>query len=312
MDTVRLSFFVGPGGRPLQEADVHVTISPSHNRTPLPAVDAACIAGTWATKVAELGPRLFNGSKFRLGGLAASPSAATGDLALHFWLGLTDYRDSLGTTSCIDAYRRAHASGAAAKACPDDGSTPGCEAHLAMALGIECLLVTKDQQCVLFRRSKHVAQHAGWLCCPGGHPEPKHLCPTVFEGHEAAALHFARDVGAAAVVHELFDSAICEVVDEIGLDRPTLTNSGLIAVVHSQLDLKPDLIFLVSTALTAREVAAVHNQRLCAEAYESDEGSLLFVPLDGVAGATDNVTPPSVACLLLGAQVVLGTQAAVK
>jgi hypothetical protein len=291
MDSIRLAFFVGPGGAPLQEAAVRAVLSPEYNRRPLPELDIKNIDETWEKKAKELGPRLFNGSKFRLGAVSSPASAAENGVTLL--LGITDYRDSLGTTTNVAAYQQ-H--------CGAD-----VESHLAMALGVECLLVTKDEQCVLFRRSKHVATHAGWLCCPGGHPEPKNLCETHFGNNHAAAEYFAQHIGAARVVHELFDSAICEVVDEIGLERGTLTNNGLIAVVHSQLDLKPDLIFLVSTSLNADEVAAVHNKRLCAEAYESEEGSLMFVPLDGVRGSTDHVTPPSVACLLLGELAIRGS-----
>ena len=302
MDTVRLSYFVGPQGKPLQESDVRVSLHARHNRKPSSELDPECIEATWLKKVAELGPRLFNGSKFRLHELAAANDGTENDhdsRTLTLSLGITNYMESLGTTTCVDRYVSHHR--------VDLGTSEvEVESHLAMALGVECLLVTSDEKCVLFRRSKNVATHAGWMCCPGGHPEPKNLCTEQFSSNDEAAQHFTDTIRAEAVVHELFDSAICEVVDEIGIDRSTLQNKGLIAVVHSLLDLKPDLIFLVSTSLTSERVAEIHNKRLCAEAYESDEGSLMMIPIDDVASATSNVTPPSVACLLLGHQVLRG------
>lgn len=84
--------------------------------------------------------------------------------ALTLKMGLTCYKDYLGTNwSCRAAELRQQG---------------GAEfedplALLAQPLGVGAILCTADGQVVLIRRSQKVAEAAGLLDIPGGHPEPK-------------------------------------------------------------------------------------------------------------------------------------------
>jgi hypothetical protein len=127
----------------------------------------------WAAKLAA-NPKVFNGSKFRLGsggpvwllpcaGAAQSGGAAAPRLRLQ--IGLTDYREYIGTNlrgsaelqQLIDWGVEMHGERGAA---------------LGGALGVETLLFTTDAGLVLLRRSDAVATHAGLYNGPSGHPEP--------------------------------------------------------------------------------------------------------------------------------------------
>lgn len=79
-------------------------------------------------------------------------------------LGLTCYKDYLGTNwSCQVTELRQR------------GETEFSDSMsmLAQPLGVGAILCTRDRQVVLIRRSQKVAEAAGLLDIPGGHPEPK-------------------------------------------------------------------------------------------------------------------------------------------
>lgn len=84
--------------------------------------------------------------------------------ALTLKIGLTCYKDYLGTNwSCRAAELR-----------QQGGAEFGDPlALLAQPLGVGAILRTADDQVVLIRRSQKVAEAAGLLDIPGGHPEPK-------------------------------------------------------------------------------------------------------------------------------------------
>merc|ERR1711865_536858 len=69
---------------------MYVTCSAEHDRLPLPPAHEASIDQVWQSRV-EGNPRLFNGTKFRMGSATCTDSQIT----LH--LGLTDYKSHLGT-----------------------------------------------------------------------------------------------------------------------------------------------------------------------------------------------------------------------
>lgn len=84
--------------------------------------------------------------------------------ALTLKMGLTCYKDYLGTNwSCRSAELR-----------QQGGAEYGDPlALLAQPLGVGAILCTADDKVVLIRRSRKVAEAAGFLDIPGGHPEPK-------------------------------------------------------------------------------------------------------------------------------------------
>lgn len=83
---------------------------------------------------------------------------------LTLQLGLTCYKDYLGTNWSREAGRlQSHGQ----NECADP------QAFLAQPLGVGAVMATADGDVVLLRRSQKVAEAAGLIDIPGGHPEPK-------------------------------------------------------------------------------------------------------------------------------------------
>lgn len=83
---------------------------------------------------------------------------------LRLQLGLTCYKDFLGTNW-------SHEAGNLQQRGQLEVGDP--QALLAQPLGVGAILVTTDGQVVMLKRSQRVAEAAGLLDIPGGHPEPK-------------------------------------------------------------------------------------------------------------------------------------------
>ncbi|XP_069750038.1 uridine diphosphate glucose pyrophosphatase NUDT22 [Narcine bancroftii] len=140
----------------LTQEQVRAELSPAYNRRTIPAHERK-IASIWEQR-RQKNPRLFNGSKFRF----HSAELRGGALALR--LGLTCYRDYLGTNWAAEApwLRR--------QGLADGGNS---QAYLAEPLGVGAMVLTADRCFVFLRRSEEVAEAAGLVDIPGGHPEPK-------------------------------------------------------------------------------------------------------------------------------------------
>uniref|UniRef100_A0A673L556 Nudix (nucleoside diphosphate linked moiety X)-type motif 22 n=1 Tax=Sinocyclocheilus rhinocerous TaxID=307959 RepID=A0A673L556_9TELE len=134
------------------------------NRQSFPEIEQH-IEAVWSDRVAKE-PWLFNGAKFRLHSavLADKSSKDEQSCVLTLQLGLTCYKDYLGTNWSREAGRlQSHGQ----NECADP------QAFLAQPLGVGAVMATADGDVVLLRRSQKVAEAAGLLDIPGGHPEPK-------------------------------------------------------------------------------------------------------------------------------------------
>ncbi|XP_067877895.1 uridine diphosphate glucose pyrophosphatase NUDT22 isoform X2 [Heterodontus francisci] len=140
----------------LTQDQVQVEISSEHNRRVLLGHEQK-IAEIWKQRCQET-PWLFNGAKFRI----RSAELASGALVLR--LGLTCYKDYLGTNWSADAPLLQR------QGLADFGDS---QAYLADPLGVGAMLHTADDCFVFLRRSDQVAEAAGQVDIPGGHPEPK-------------------------------------------------------------------------------------------------------------------------------------------
>ena len=247
---------------------VSVDFGPAHARRPH-ATDAR-IDERWAA-AREGNARLFDGSKFRLrrvsgGGADGAPP--------HLELGLTGYREYVGT-HLVDAAER--------RALEDDGERDHGErgAHMANALGCEAVLVTSDGHAVLLRRSGEVATHGGLYNGPSGHPEPSRA---VVEGDDKET----RAVEAAARVrNELYASVLMETHEEVGVPLEKLKAPTLLGVMADPTG-KPDLLFLVRTDLDAAAVRECYAAG-AEEGWESDR--LATWPVADLAACTLPLTP---------------------
>jgi hypothetical protein len=264
---------------------------------------------------------LYNASKFRLCRVAVDDAAVPPIVTLQ--LGITDYKTSIGTSVGLKAY--ASRLNVDLPQLPDDGIPSeaqrqqleplfsavydGLYPFLAGCLGVEALVVTKDQKAPLFKRSEHVAELAGWYCCPGGHPEPGNLYhhegQQNYPMNETIAANMAEwfsRMNSDLIVREIFDSAIHEVVDELGVDKSSLFNLGIHAVNFNMSTMKPDLSFIIYCDLESSELESLFNQRNAKESFESEPGSILFVDITRAEEIerslnTCRITPPSAACL---------------
>ncbi|XP_046715837.1 uridine diphosphate glucose pyrophosphatase NUDT22 isoform X3 [Silurus meridionalis] len=95
----------------------------------------------------------------------------TSAVMVRLQLGLTCYKDFLGTNwsqEAVNLQKRGQL----------ELGDP--QALLAQPLGVGAVLLTSDEQVVMLRRSQRVAEAAGLLDIPGGHPEPKVNVPLDF------------------------------------------------------------------------------------------------------------------------------------
>lgn len=293
-------------------------LAPEYCRSAHPATtdDAAIDAGWDERRASSPGVVLFNGTKFRLHACDA-PAGCNDSLVLR--LGVTDYKALCGTN-----FAPAH---------PADGGSCDVAPFMSNALGVEALVVTADDKVVLFRRSASVAENAGYYCCPGGHAEPSAALRRAARDAEVvqalaaavpktAATGFARfddaapqreaeavyrqltsALDATAVVEELFQSPVDEVVEELGVAPEDAVCDGLFGVVVANSNRgKPDCVFRVRLSKTAGEVEHQFLNGQVRERFESD-GFLLFLSMDDVrAGRLPSdvkIAPPSLACLQL-------------
>ncbi|XP_035267668.1 uridine diphosphate glucose pyrophosphatase NUDT22 [Anguilla anguilla] len=194
--------------------------------------------------------------------LATCPQAQRGtERAEHarliLQLGLTCYKDFLGTnwSRGVGALMRR---GAAEFGDP--------HALLAQPLGVGGVLRTADGLLVLLRRSQRVAEAAGLLDIPGGHPEPKAVCQGVSEDSIQV-----EQLTESAVVRELFSSICMEIRDEVNIPLSTLSEPVLlgIALNHTSAG-RPSAEFYISCSLSSEEVKKFYWQG-GPEAHESTD-----------------------------------------
>ncbi|XP_024605029.1 nucleoside diphosphate-linked moiety X motif 22 isoform X1 [Neophocaena asiaeorientalis asiaeorientalis] len=247
-----------PGGLP--EEQVRAELSPAYDRRPLPGGDKA-ITAVWESRL-QAQPWLFDAPKFRLHSATLVPTGSPGP-QLHLCLGLTSYRDFLGTNLASSAawLRQQGAT--------DWGDK---QAYLADPLGVGAALATADDFLVFLRRSGQVAEAPGLVDVPGGHPEPQALCPG------GRPLHI--NLPGELVVHELFSSVLQEICDEVNLPLLTLSQPLLLGIACNETSAgRASAEFYVQCSLTSEQVRK-HYTSGGPEAHEST--GIIFVETQNV------------------------------
>ncbi|KAL7858477.1 hypothetical protein AOLI_G00185790 [Acnodon oligacanthus] len=213
------------------------------------------------------------------------------EVVLSLQLGLTCYKDFLGTNwsqEAVSLQRRGEV----------EFGDP--QAFLAQPLGVGAVLVTSDGQVVLLRRSRRVAEAAGLLDIPGGHPEPKAVCQGVSE--EAINVDLMQGCE-RAVVAELFSSVCAEVRDEVNVPLSFLSAPVLmgIALNHTSSG-RPSAEFYVRCSLTMEDVKDFY-WRGGPEAHESTDIVFLskgeMLQLDESASLWSELCPSAKGAVLL-------------
>ncbi|AAZ11903.1 hypothetical protein, conserved [Trypanosoma brucei brucei TREU927] len=324
-ETIFLAFNASAdcAGDPYPPSRVEVTVDDSFGRLEGLAEEHSIIEETWRKLMKGLERKiLHNGLKFRLHNVVQYDNGKC-----HLQLGITDYKSSMGVATNVDYFLRS----------TSDGGTDRRK-YLARALGIECFTTTSDEKAVMFCRSSLVSEYPGYYCFPGGHPEPQDiLCQLPLSGpatgnhnnidhnHNSVqnsdllndrlrreeAVSQLSGVNPEVIVQHLFDSAVMEVADELGVERTACRNRGLLSIVENMKNMKPDACFWVEVNQTAAEVQARFDSRVGFDAFESVPHSLVVVHLDDIVDCEGaelfikdclggKVTPPSVACWLHG------------
>ncbi|XP_053093075.1 uridine diphosphate glucose pyrophosphatase NUDT22 [Pangasianodon hypophthalmus] len=188
----------------------------------------------------------------------ARASEANG-VILRLQLGLTCYKDFLGTNwsqEAVNLQQRGRL----------EVGDP--QALLAQPLGVGAVLLTSDGQVVMLRRSQRVAEAAGLLDIPGGHPEPKAVCEGVSEEDISVDLMQGCE---RAVVAEIFSSVCAEVRDEVNVPLGFLSAPVLmgIALNHTSAG-RPSAEFFIRCSLTMEDVKDFY-WRGGPEAHESTD-----------------------------------------
>ncbi|MGB0717490.1 MAG: hypothetical protein ACPGXK_16555 [Phycisphaerae bacterium] len=174
------------------------------------------IGRIWEAEMAEAdirGIRLFNGELARLAGWKSSQAA------LHLELGMTCYRDFIGT-NLRQASRTASLG----------------ESHLSNALGVSVIPVTRDGFAVLGRRSNQVASFPGYIHMIGGMVERQD------ENRDES--------------YDLFGSIMREMNEELGLRTSEYEDVKVIGLVRDLAIMQPELIFEAMLALSRDELLA--------------------------------------------------------
>ncbi|XP_055080848.1 uridine diphosphate glucose pyrophosphatase NUDT22 [Periophthalmus magnuspinnatus] len=197
--------------------------------------------------------------------LASKESRWQEECVLTLRLGLTNYKDYLGTNW----------SGQAEELCRrGEMEFDDALSLLAQPLGVGAILCTVDEQIVFIRRSQRVAEAGGLLDIPGGHPEPKAVC-------ENLGLKICEEkislvmLGPVAVVTELFSSVCAEIRDEINIPLNFLGEPLLIGIALNHTSAgRPSAEFYISCSLTSDQVKRLYLKG-GAEANESTD--IIFV-----------------------------------
>ncbi|XP_076148436.1 uridine diphosphate glucose pyrophosphatase NUDT22 isoform X2 [Alosa pseudoharengus] len=137
---------------------------------------------------------------------------------LSLQLGLTCYKDYLGTnwSERVGELQR--------RGAVELGDPQGL---LAQPLGVGAVMATADGQVVLLKRSQKVAEAAGLLDIPGGHPEPKAVCNGISE--ESITIESLQGKE-EAVLKEIFSSVLAEIRDEVNVPLSSLSEPILLGI----------------------------------------------------------------------------------
>ncbi|XP_053407924.1 uridine diphosphate glucose pyrophosphatase NUDT22-like [Mercenaria mercenaria] len=243
-------------------SDVRVKFDHAYNRKKMASIEKD-IEDIWKRRLAEI-PSLFNGTKFRLHSVEEKGETLTLNM------GITCYKDFQGTNLSEDVL-----SLQGRGLCDYDDS----QAYMSDALGVGALVQTADDHIVLLFRSRNCGEETERWDRPGGHSEPKNLVGPI-QSDEIDLLELKGD----AVVEELFNSIVEEVISEVNIPADTLEQPGILGIQRSNLSGgKSNVEFLIKCKLKASEVESLYKQGCQAEAYESEK--IVLLPMEKVLSA---------------------------
>ncbi|KAF5191641.1 Nudix hydrolase [Thalictrum thalictroides] len=238
---------------------VSVDFSSCYDRTPHSDKNLEnSICETWKERIQQT-PSLFNGTKFRYGGYSlqnVDGSNQKSHVCLH--LGLTDYRTFMGTN--LSAKWEEFL-------VPSEDDTVRCQ-HTSSPLGNGAVVETLDKKIIVLQRSENVGEFPGHFVFPGGHPEPQEIG---ISGHEYAKDLADSEHTKRKLSQEMFESIIREVVEEIGVPVPYLSDPIFIGISRREFNVRPSAFFFLKCSLESKEI-----QKLYSTAQDGYESVRLF------------------------------------
>ncbi|KAJ8636953.1 hypothetical protein MRB53_011220 [Persea americana] len=236
---------------------VLVDFSASFDRVPHPDNDLEdSISEIWNRRIQE-NPSLYNGKKFRYGGYSMHDVGVPNqesNVCLH--LGLTDYRTFVGT-NLNPLWEKFLV--------PSEDDSIRCQ-HTASPLGNAAVVETADKKILVLQRSYNVGEFPGHFVFPGGHSEPEEI--------GLSAHHHKEDLTDSGninnkVSQEMFDGIIREVVEEIGVPSPSLTDPVFIGISRRELNVRPTAFFFLKCNLKSQEIQQLYSK--AQDGYESTQ-----------------------------------------
>ncbi|XP_071698383.1 nudix hydrolase 9 [Rutidosis leptorrhynchoides] len=232
----------------LSPSQVSVILDESYDRVQHPDLDLEnSISEIWNQRVQQ-SPSLFNGKKFRYGGVNGGES----QVCLH--LGLTDYRTFVGT-NLNPLWERFLV--------PSQDDCKQCQ-HTSSPLGNGAIVETSDNKILVLQRSNNVGEFPGYLVFPGGHPEPEEV--GIMSHKCQDGLQYS-EVSNVSVSQEMFDSIVREVVEEIGVPDASLSDPLLIGISRRVLNVRPAAFFFIKCNLQSTQVQQLYSS--AQDGYES-------------------------------------------
>ncbi|XP_016494676.1 nudix hydrolase 9 isoform X2 [Nicotiana tabacum] len=167
-------------------------------------------------------------------------------------LGLTDYRDFVGT-NLSPIWER--------YLVPSEDDCIQCQ-HTSSPLGNGAVVETSDKKILVLQRSNRVGEFPGYFAFPGGNPEPQDV------GIVSHELNQCRN---SKVSQEMFDSIVCEVVEETGAPANSLSSPIFIGISQRVLNVRPIAFFFIKCNLQSDEI-----QQLYSSAQNGFESTQLY------------------------------------
>ncbi|XP_071833724.1 uridine diphosphate glucose pyrophosphatase NUDT22-like [Apostichopus japonicus] len=259
--------FIAPQFPGICQSDLKVLISSSYNRENLSLDRQLQVDQIWKQRVQQ-NPHLFDASKFRYHSMQVQNGCT------HLRLGITSYKDFLGTNWAPDAKELAEIGK------DQCGNT---QAFMSDALGVGNFTETSDGYVVFIRRSQRVGEAQGLLDFPGGHPEPAEIPG----GSSQADLINIPSLSPNDVLVEFYESTLREIRDEINIPLNLLSEPRLMGVAANHVSSKrPSAEFYVRCALGKRDVLHLYNQG----GAEADESSnIIFVPVEDIRNIEESM-----------------------
>ncbi|XP_058109857.1 nudix hydrolase 9 isoform X2 [Magnolia sinica] len=241
----------------LSPAHVSVNFDASFDRIPHPDTTLEeSILQIWNQQIQE-NSSLYNGKKFRYGGHIVHDvggSKQESSVCLH--LGLTDYRTFVGTNlnPCWEKFL-----------IPSEDDSVRCQ-HTSSPLGNGAIVETTDKRILVLQRSYNVGEFPGHFVFPGGHSEPEEVGISDHQVDKDATEsgHLNKKIS-----QEMFDGIIREVVEEIGVPQPTLTEPVFIGISRRELNVRPTAFFYLKCNLESKEIQQLYST--AQDGYESTQ-----------------------------------------